>query len=148
MSRTVGNPETGYTNTDASPTKSYILEARRQGYGDAYWQYCFGKRPQEELFDLENDPDNINNLAGDPDYLERKEALRTELFQRLEQEEDPHMVGQGKVFENYEYARANSRNLYSRFLQGDSTLLWAWIDSTDVEWNRLDSIRKEHHIDL
>ena len=143
-----GNPETGYTNAASGPTKTFILQANRKGYSQDHWQYCFGKRPQEELFDLTNDPDNIYNLADSPEHAERKNTMREELFERLKEEGDPRMYGNGEVFENYEYARQNSRNLYSRFLAGDSTLHWAWIDSTDVEWDRLDWIRKEYNIDL
>jgi len=136
-----GNPETGYPNADASPTKTFILQAHRQGYGEPYWQYCFGKRPQEELFNLADDPDNVNNLAETTEYAEVKESMRQELFEALKSEGDPRMSGNGEIFEKYEYARANSRNFYPRFLKSDTSLLWAWIDSTDVEWKRLDSIR-------
>jgi arylsulfatase A-like enzyme len=137
-----GNPETGYPNVDASPTKTIILQANREGAGTTYWQYCFGKRPQEELFNLSNDPDNVTNLADVPEYAELKEAMKNALFSALKEEGDPRMSGEGEIFEKYDYARANSRNFYPRFLEKDSTLLWAWIDSTDVEWNKLDSVRK------
>ena len=137
-----GNPETGYTNTDASPTKTVILNENRRGVNQQYWELCFGKRPKEELYDLENDFYNINNLADDPEYTEIKEELRKELFKHLKEQEDPRMSGRGEVFEQYPYARDNSRNFYPRFMRGDKTLLWAWIDSTDVEWNLTDSIRR------
>ncbi len=38
-------------------------------------------KPVEELYDLENDPHELNNLAGDPAYREKMEELRTALEQ-------------------------------------------------------------------
>ncbi len=32
----------------------------------SYWQLSFGKRPSEELYDLQRDPDCVHNLANDP----------------------------------------------------------------------------------
>ena len=42
-----GNPETGYMNVDASPTKTEILKARRNLKTAHYWQLSFGKREGE-----------------------------------------------------------------------------------------------------
>ena len=41
------NPETGYLNCDASPTKTFILEAHRQDPSDRSWALAFGRRPAE-----------------------------------------------------------------------------------------------------
>ena len=37
-------------------------------------------KPLEELYDIENDPEEIHNLADDPAYNEIKEDLRGKLF--------------------------------------------------------------------
>ena len=40
-----GNPETGYLNTDGSPTKTVILDGRTNPQTERFWQWSFGKRP-------------------------------------------------------------------------------------------------------
>lgn len=44
-----GNPQTGYLNTDGSPSKTNILNMRRSGIDWSFWELCFGKHPQEEM---------------------------------------------------------------------------------------------------
>lgn len=48
----------------------------------------FRARPAETLFDIEKDPHEVNNLAGDPAYAEVLEELRTELAQTLKERND------------------------------------------------------------
>jgi len=46
----VCNPETAYLNTDGSPTKTVILDQRRQDLDRRSWELSFGKHPHEELY--------------------------------------------------------------------------------------------------
>ena len=41
------------------------------------WQ---ARKPYEELYDIENDPEEINNLAEDPEYQKLKNQIREQLF--------------------------------------------------------------------
>ena len=59
-----GNPETGYTDCDGSPTKTEILRMKRSGENSYYYDITFDFRPEEELYDLSVDKDCMNNLAG------------------------------------------------------------------------------------
>lgn len=101
-----GNPETNYTNCDPSPTKTRILELKDEGE-TGFFQLSFGKRPAEELFDVEADPYCLKNLAGNPDYAELKAQLWKELQAKLQETGDPRIFGNGDVFETYEYVGAS-----------------------------------------
>ena len=127
-----GNPETGYPNTDASPTKTEVLKSRTATPPRPYWQLSFGKRPEEELFDVKNDPECMTNLADDPEYAERKEALRQQLMAELTAQQDPRALGNGSVFENYPVAFERLRNFHERFTKGEIPQA-GWINETDIE---------------
>jgi N-sulfoglucosamine sulfohydrolase len=51
-----GNPECGYTTVDGSPTKTEVLKSRHNPKTKYLWDWSFGKRPKEELFNLHDDP--------------------------------------------------------------------------------------------
>jgi N-sulfoglucosamine sulfohydrolase len=97
-----GNVELGLLDTDASPTKAFIENA---GDSDRYWQFCFGKRPNEELFDLSTDPDCTKNLAAEPEYRSTAALLKEQLFADLRQQQDPRILGQGEIFDRYPTAK-------------------------------------------
>ena len=126
------NPETGYLNVDASPTKSLILDAHRASSGDIPWALCFGKRPAEELYDLRADPDCVVNLASSEAAKTRLAALKTELQARLRAEGDPRMEGKGEVFDKYVHANKGHVGFYERFMKGEP-LKAGWVSPTDFE---------------
>ncbi len=98
-----GNPETNFTNCDPSPTKGRILELKDRR-DLPFFELSFGKRPAEELYDVERDPHCMDNLADDPAYAELKDELWLELKAKLKETDDPRIRGNGDVFESYEYA--------------------------------------------
>jgi N-sulfoglucosamine sulfohydrolase len=97
-----GNPETGFTNVDSSPTKKLIIDQFENG-NDYYYNLAFGKRPLEELYDIEEDPDCLVNLADQTEYLKLKEFLWNDLRAMLERTGDPRIFGKGDIFDQYEY---------------------------------------------
>ena len=78
-----GNPETGYLNCDGSPTKTVVLQTKKDPEHRKYWQWNFDKRPQEELYHIKNDPECMTNLANNTELKERKEQLKEQLFNEL-----------------------------------------------------------------
>jgi arylsulfatase A-like enzyme len=134
-----GHAETGYLNCDASPTKTLILENRTAPGMGRFWELSFGKRPTEQLYRLRRDPHCINNLAEAPRYAGLKERLRKRLFEKLEEQGDPRMHGNGEVFDNYPYANESDRNFYERFMAGELDRGAAgWVNPSDFEDEPLD----------
>lgn len=125
-----GNPETGYTDTDASPTKSLILDRGRSNRSDKFWQLCFGMRPSNELYDLTRDPDCVVNLVGDSAHAERMQALRKRMEAELREQGDPRMFGRGTVFD--EYKPTSGAGFYDSYLRGEKPKA-GWISPTDIE---------------
>lgn len=126
------NPETGYLNCDGSPAKTECIEARKNPETKKYWQWAFGKRGQEELYQISADRDCLKNLVDDPRYAERKSQLKSQLFAELEKQGDPRMSGEGHVFDEYPYAGAGQRGFYERFMRGEK-LQAGWVNESDFD---------------
>jgi len=127
-----GNPETGYLNTDGSPTKTDILQARREGRGTRVWDLAFGKRVPEEFYDLKQDPHCLTNLADDARYRQRRDELRQLMERELRAQGDPRQSGKGGIFDRYVYADESTRNFFERFMRGE-TLKAGWVNESDFE---------------
>jgi arylsulfatase A-like enzyme len=132
-----GNPETGYLNTDGSPTKTEILQMRRTGADSRYWELGFGKRPREELYEVARDVHCVDNLAAEPEQAGRKRRLRRRLFDALEAQDDPRMRGEGHIFDEYLYSDKSSRGFYGRYMRGEK-LNAGWVEPTDFETEPLE----------
>jgi len=64
---------------------------------------ALGQRPSEELFDLRRDPNQLDNLAGNPEFAGIKDRLEKRMNDRLKAINDPRMVGEGWKFDTYEW---------------------------------------------
>ncbi len=127
-----GNPETGYLNCDGSPTKTVCIEARKEPAEHKYWEWSFGKRGDEELYHLKDDPDCLENLAAVPEHQELKKRLREQLLAELKKQADPRMFGRGHVFDEYPYADETGRNFYERYMKGEK-MKAGWVNPSDFE---------------
>jgi N-sulfoglucosamine sulfohydrolase len=123
-----GNPETGYLDTDGSPTKTLILELGRKNRADRFWQLNFGMRPAEKLYDLRTDPDCVLNLAADSGEIVR--SLRERMEARLRAQDDPRMFGKGHLFD--EYKPTSGDGFYELFMRGEKVNA-GWVNPTDFE---------------
>lgn len=97
------HPSDVHADCDNGPTKSYLIDNRKDPTIKPYYDLSFAKRPAEELYEIETDPDNIINLAADPAYKETKSKLANQLMTELKQTQDPRATGKGEVFDNYPY---------------------------------------------
>ena len=127
-----GNPETGYLDTDGSPTKTEILNGRRNGTDVKRWEISFGKKGGEELYHFATDFDAMTNLANDPKFAERKKELLAQMEAELKAQKDPRMEGKGEIFDNYPYSEAKTRNFYDRMKKGEK-MEAGWVSKTDFE---------------
>ena len=86
-----------YPDMDASPTKVFLMTNR-----DLYpkcFDIAFSVRPEFELYDLKNDPDQIKNVATDPEYSKVLRELTDRMMTELRATRDPRVVGDGNVFD-------------------------------------------------
>jgi len=51
------------------------------------------KRPAEQLYDLESDPHEQENLVNDPDYKEQLESLRARVKDWMVETDEPLLEG-------------------------------------------------------
>ncbi len=129
-----GNPETGYLNCDGGAIKSHLIENRNSGEeGAYYWELNFGKRANEELYDLKKDPYCIDNLIDNPKLSKVKSELKAKLFAKLKSQGDPRMEGNGSIFDNYPYCDPGHRNYYNRLESGEELRFPGWIFRTDID---------------
>jgi N-sulfoglucosamine sulfohydrolase len=126
-----GNPETGYLETDGSPTKTEILELRRRGAATNFWHWSFGMRQSEELYRVQSDPECMENLASNPGFKALKDRLRQALFDELKAQGDPRMYGKGDIFDKYP-PFTDAINFHERFSKGEPVKA-PWVNSTDYE---------------
>jgi arylsulfatase A-like enzyme len=125
-----GNPETGYLNSDGSPTKTAVLELRRKDADTSYWKLNFGKRESEELYNVTIDPFCMNNLANDLGHAPVKAKLKSEMERKLKEQGDIRMLGYGHLYENA--PMVNGRNFYAEFMAGKKPKA-GWVNETDFE---------------
>ena len=86
-----------YPDMDASPTKVFLM-THRESHA-RYFDYAFAARPEFELYDLKSDPDQVRNVASNPDYAEVLKSLTDRLMTTLRETKDPRVVGDGNTFD-------------------------------------------------
>jgi arylsulfatase A-like enzyme len=92
------DPDKELSDTDPGPTKQFIAAA---GQLDRYWNLCFGQRPAEELYDVEQDPDCVKNLAREKSHAADRARLEARLMAALREQQDPRVLGMGDAFDEY-----------------------------------------------
>lgn len=98
------NTFVAFGDYDASPTKAWLVAHRREAALKPFYQFAFGKRPREELYELESDPDQVNNLADDQAYEEVRIRLNQQLLEELTRTGDPRVNKDTIPFESFPYA--------------------------------------------
>ena len=84
---------------DAGPTKAWLVSQRNEPRWKPYFEWVYGKRPREELYDLRKDPHQVKNVAGEAAYAEARARLERQLLDELKRTEDPRLINDGSYFE-------------------------------------------------
>ena len=81
-----------FADVDAGPTKTWMIRHRDDPTWKWLYDYAFGKRPAEELYDLRSDPHQLTNVAGRPEYADTQSDLSRRLLAELKQLGDPRLA--------------------------------------------------------
>jgi N-sulfoglucosamine sulfohydrolase len=94
--------EWAFTDIDACPSKSYIIENHNNKDCKLFFDMATAKRPEFELYHVIDDPGCLNNLSGIASISIVEEEMKTVLFDELRRSGDPRLVGPDKeIFETY-----------------------------------------------
>ncbi|HUY35642.1 MAG TPA: sulfatase [Pirellulales bacterium] len=88
---------------DNGPSKFYMWQHRNEASVRPHFARAFDLRPAEELYDLDRDPDQLDNVAGDPDHEKTRRELSEQLMAELKAGGDPRVAGGGDKFDRYPY---------------------------------------------
>ena len=115
-----------YGDMDHGPTKLWMIHNRAREDVRPLYELGFGKRPQEELYDLRKDPDYMENVAYDSEYEQVRAELNSRLMAVLNEQGDPRLTESPPRFELPPYAGPVSEEL----LEEDRQLLATKDDPT------------------
>ncbi len=116
------DPETNFGNCDDSPTKEVV-----KALGGYYFNISLGFRPADELYRLSDDPHGVRNLANDPAFSDTMAQLKSQMLSMLKAEGDPRALGNGSLFDTYEYTK-NSPKDYGAWLKSQDEILNAAVE--------------------
>lgn len=94
-----GHPETiipdwgNYGDIDPSIIKTFLMANQNHPDISPFFELGFGKVPAEELYYKSDDPDMVENLAGDPKHQATLLEFRKKLEDYLTRNNDPRMKG-------------------------------------------------------
>lgn len=100
------NTHITFADMDASPTKAWIIKHRNDSQWKWVYDLAFGKRPAEELYDLRKDPDQIINVASQPEYQSIRQEMAERLMTELRSANDPRL-GDDVIFEKPPFTDAS-----------------------------------------
>jgi hypothetical protein len=108
----MGDPPGYFCHTKMiNPTKELILDKQNSPQFRRSYEITYAKRPFEELYDIEVDPNCLENLAPYTEYNQVLNKLRAQLDATLKEQGDPRTIGNGAVFESYPYFGRMQPNL-------------------------------------
>ena len=109
------------------PTRTPLMEMAARGQlNPVQARFFLPSKPKEELYDLQNDPWEINNLAGDETYSNTLERLRTALEQYIKEVGD--MAARPEPEEEYAIIKSEREDARKKWEQsGEIPKTWGQI---------------------
>ncbi|MCC9644911.1 sulfatase [Rhodopirellula sp. JC740] len=103
LAEKLGPMHEGYHDIDGSPSLTFLVDHHADAELSKYLDWAVSKRPAVELYDIQNDPACLNNLADSAEHEEAKQALLRRLNDYLTKTGDPRAVSdnEGDVWETY-----------------------------------------------
>jgi N-sulfoglucosamine sulfohydrolase len=92
-----------FGDIDGSPTKSLLIDRQEHPAIARYIRLATAKRPAEELYDLRNDPHQMENVAGRAPYVDTQRRLRQQLERWLLETGDPRATADDDRFDRFPY---------------------------------------------
>lgn len=103
----IGHKDNNFPDIDGGPTKTWYLNNFCNSAYQPYMDLAFGKRPYEELYQLNNDPWEMNNLVEIEEFQEVKNELSNQLDSILITTGDPRMEQGVCVFDRLPFTTLN-----------------------------------------
>jgi uncharacterized sulfatase len=98
----VHHSDWAFTDIDAAPSKSFIIENMNEDSIKPYFAWAHAKRAEYEFFNIKNDPFCLENLSGLADHAAIEYEMRDALLKELEKSKDPRVTGPDEgVFDTY-----------------------------------------------
>ena len=98
-----------FGDVDPSPAKDFVLSHANDPKVRPYFDLIFGKRPEEELYDLRVDPGQVANVAADPKYADTLAELRRSVETWMRDTHDPRIDPTVDVWDTFPYFGVNAR---------------------------------------
>ena len=121
----LNNYQAVFADIDKGPTKVWMIYNRAKEDVRPLFELSFGKRPQEELYDLRKDPDYMENVAYKDEYAEIRADLNARLMAVLQEQDDPRLTESPPRFDLPPYAGPPSEQWQAEFME--------WLASYDPE---------------
>ena len=91
---------TTHGDVDGAPIRDFMLDPANRKRFPKHHELCFGRRPAEEFYHLQSDPDQLRNLALESHPELGRHRQRLEAY--LKQTADPRIEGRDP-WQNYTY---------------------------------------------
>ncbi len=99
-----------YRDIDDQVLLRWLIENAKTPPYDAFFQRAVGRRPAEELYDIQQDPSCLNNLATSPAHAAARAQLARQMDDYLKRTADPRIHGSNPDIAD-SYPHYNAKNI-------------------------------------